>query len=717
MEFCPDDGARLPPAFVREGSALSREPGGLPREPGVTEAQLAWGLARRFRIVRRLGTGGMGSVFLAEQLAVGNRPVALKVLLRKLLDDPEFLLRFQNEAASTGRIHHPNVVTIYESGQGDDGTPYIVMEYLEGETLRHALKTCGALPLAECAEILQQAARGLNAAHKLRIIHRDIKPDNIFLTRDDEGELIVKVVDFGIAKLRESATQTLTGTVLGTPAYMSYEQAFGMKSDHLDARSDIYSLGVVVYEMLTGRVPFHSDTPQGYLRKHLLDQPPPFHAVKPDLPALPEVEKVVMKALAKERDRRYSSVVHFAREFAQAAASVGQPSPSAPEQAGLARDFGRGAVPAPGSPPPIQRETTDRSGSARVGGAEPSPTPPVLRPPSPPQEDRIERPLQEGHLPGGSPLTSPMRPPVVASPSAGRILPLDGPPAPQVRSPVMAKTPQAPVPPQLRPEAATKYALLALAAAGIISFAVWHFSQSGVEQPPRKSTTSGFETKPPTPPARMVAIPSGSFTMGREHAQDSEETPAHSVTVASFYLDKTPVTNAQYAQFVRATGRVAPSAWPGGNYPATQAEWPVTYVSWYDAEAYCQSIDGRLPTEAEWEYAARGTDGRLYPWGDDFNSAPTNSAEASLGHPEMVGAHVTAASPFGVLDMSGNVWQWTEDTYRPYPGHRATFKIPADARVVRGGSYESDKDHVTATARNLDHATSRSPFIGFRCAK
>ena len=173
----------------------------------------------------------MGAVFLAEQIAVGNRPVALKVLSRKLLDDPDFLQRFQNEAASTGRIHHPNVVTIYESGQADDGTPYIAMEFLEGESLRQALTRRGQLPVPEVAEILQQAARGLNAAHKLGIIHRDLKPDNIFLTRGDEGETIVKIVDFGIAKLREPAMRTLTGTVLGTPAYMSFEQASGMRND------------------------------------------------------------------------------------------------------------------------------------------------------------------------------------------------------------------------------------------------------------------------------------------------------------------------------------------------------------------------------------------------------------------------------------------------------------------------------------------------------
>ena len=228
-----------------------------------TDAQLAASLSRRFRLVRRLGQGGMGTVFLAQQIGVGNRPVALKVLNRKLLDDPDFLMRFQNEAGSTGLIHHANVVTIYESGQADDGTPYIAMEFLEGESLHEVLKRRGALPVAEVAEILQQAARGLKAAHKLGIIHRDLKPDNIFLTYPDDvaaplvgahdalafahdvgaglvpalpvgtadtgraqdpplRPVVVKLVDFGIAKLRESAMHTQTGMVLGTPAYMSY---------------------------------------------------------------------------------------------------------------------------------------------------------------------------------------------------------------------------------------------------------------------------------------------------------------------------------------------------------------------------------------------------------------------------------------------------------------------------------------------------------------
>jgi serine/threonine protein kinase/sugar lactone lactonase YvrE len=331
----------------------------------VTEidAQLAASLSRGFRLLRRLGEGGMGAVFLAEQIAVGNRPVALKVLSRKLLDDPDFLLRFQNEAASTGRIHHPNVVTIYESGQADDGTPYIAMEFLEGESLRQALSRRGALPVAEVAEILQQAARGLNAAHKLGIIHRDLKPDNIFLTYPDDAAaplvgahdvgaglvpalpvgiadtgraqdpplppVVVKLVDFGIAKLRESGAHTQTGMVLGTPAYMSFEQASGMRSDELDARSDVYSLGVVVYEMLTGRTPFQSDTPVGYLRMHMQEDPPPFRTVAPDFSGPGEVEPVVMKALTKNREERHTTALEFGQDFARAASASGQTEASA----------------------------------------------------------------------------------------------------------------------------------------------------------------------------------------------------------------------------------------------------------------------------------------------------------------------------------------------------------------------------------------------------
>jgi serine/threonine protein kinase len=265
-----------------------------------------------------LGKGGFGTVFLAQQIEVGDRLVALKVLNRTLTEESD-LRRFKYEAASAGRIRHPNVVTIYAYGSADDDSPYIAMEFLEGESLRGSLKRRGALSVPEVAEILEQAAHGLNAAHKLGIIHRDLKPDNIFLTRGDEGKLVVKVVDFGLAKLREFASVSVTGTVLGTPAYMSYEQASLMRSDELDARSDVYSLGVVVYEMLCGRVPFHSDTLVGILLKHQMDDPPPFRVVASGLNVPPSVEAAVMKAMVKDRDKRFASALEFASAFAKAA--------------------------------------------------------------------------------------------------------------------------------------------------------------------------------------------------------------------------------------------------------------------------------------------------------------------------------------------------------------------------------------------------------------
>jgi serine/threonine-protein kinase len=488
FSLCPRDGAQL--------TAQAKE----------IEAQLAGPLSRRFRIVRRLGAGGMGAVFLAEQIAVGNRPVALKVLSRKLLDDPNFLLRFQNEAASTGRIHHPNVVTIYESGQADDGTPYIAMEFLEGESLRQALSRRGQLPVPEVAEILQQAARGLNAAHKLGIIHRDLKPDNIFLTYpDDEAAplagahdvgaglvpalpvgiadagraqdpplrpVVVKIVDFGIAKLRESGAHTQTGMVLGTPAYMSFEQASGMRSDDLDTRSDVYSLGVVVYEMLTGRTPFHSDTPVGYLRMHMQEDPPPFRAIKPDLPALPQLESVVMKALTKDRQQRYSSVLEFAGELTIAA----QPSR-------------RAEAPVP---PPSTRIVS----------------PPAV--PKPPQFARAPKPLNK-----------------------------------------------------------MKFVAIAVVALIFIVAGVWYLSQHGSKlgniSSPGKAVESKGEAKVnPKDGLKYVWIPPGTFQMGCSPGDTEcgdDEKPPHQVTITKgFWLGQTAVTVGAYKRFAASPGKAMPEA-------------------------------------------------------------------------------------------------------------------------------------------------------------
>jgi serine/threonine-protein kinase len=660
LGFCPLDGRRLAAALTE------------------SEVRIALGLADRFRIIGRLGEGGMGTVFLAEQIALGNRPVAIKLLHRSLVEDPEFLLRFHNEAASTARIHNPNVITVYESGQADDASPYIVMEYLEGVTLRQRIRERGAFPVPETVDIVQQTARGLSAAHRLGIIHRDLKPDNIFLTRGDEGEVVAKVMDFGIAKLRQSATRTLTGMVLGTPAYMSYEQASGMPSDRLDARSDVYSLGVVTYEMLTGRAPFYADTPLGYVKQHVFEEPPPFRTIRPGLPVSPEIEWVVMKALRKDREERYQTPVEFARDLAAAAAPAGPTMDISKLFPSIERD----------SPPPTYKP------------AEPSPqlmTSPAtadvaVQTPPPTAVEGIFEP------PDATPREMPPAP------------------LPQVTyAPAAPET--APIP--LRTDLPTwvKYGAPGVGLLAVLVIGIWYLTRPAPRPaPPPKATAP--KTSPVNPsPADMISIPGSTFVMGRNHTGNFEESPAHSASVASFQLDKRPVTISQYAEFVKRTAHTPPQGWVNGALEGAAPNWPVTDVSWNDANAYCCWKGLRLPSEAEWEFAARGNDGRLYPWGNNFSPLLTNSREAKLGKPEAVGAHPDAASPFGVLDMSGNVWEWTADDFKPYPGGLLLSDIPPNAKVSRGGSYESDKFHVTTTARAYEPASKPSPTIGFRCAK
>jgi formylglycine-generating enzyme required for sulfatase activity len=240
--------------------------------------------------------------------------------------------------------------------------------------------------------------------------------------------------------------------------------------------------------------------------------------------------------------------------------------------------------------------------------------------------------------------------------------------------------------------------------------AVLIYYYRAVTTPPKAAETKEV-------PTGMVPIRGGSFLMGRNGALDPEASPAHEVIVKTFYIDKTPVTNAEFREFLRASNRPAAAKWNVENLPPDQDKWPVTEVTWDDAYAYCHAQGKRLPSEAEWEYAARGTDGRLYPWGEEFNAAAVNSRESGIGRPEPVGAREANRSAFDVADMSGNIWQWCADDYRPYPGRKPDFTIPPGAKAIRGGSFQSERRHVSAITRNLERPATRSPEIGFRCAK
>jgi serine/threonine protein kinase len=307
-----------------------------PRDQGALRpaADLVPGMIIRgkYEVLSKIGSGGMASVYKARHVAFGE-VLALKLVGSRLSGDTDFLKRFRNEAVITRRLQHPNAVRVEDLDATEDGRPFIVMQYVDGRSLRELVRSEGPQPLARAVSVARQVCSALAAAHALGITHRDIKPDNILLGRGPDGAEHVKVLDFGIAKVREAAeggegyTPTRTGMIVGTPQYISPEQAMGKRGDEVDGRADLYSLGVVLYEMVTGRLPFQSDTAMGMLLHHLQTAPTPPDLARPDLAIPAALTDVLMRALQKDRDQRYASAEEMLAALDQVAAL---PLPEAP---------------------------------------------------------------------------------------------------------------------------------------------------------------------------------------------------------------------------------------------------------------------------------------------------------------------------------------------------------------------------------------------------
>ena len=308
MKYCDECHSTYPGDFTtcpKDKSALR----------SLTELTPGVILRDKYEILERIGTGGMATVYKARHVTF-NEIKAVKIVSNKLMDDQEFLRRFKTEAIITRKLNHANAVALDDFDTTADGRPFIVMEYVQGRSLRSWIHDLGTLPPKRALNIAKQVAAALGAAHKLGIVHRDIKPDNIIVLPQRAGDDIVKVFDFGIAKLRGGAgavdmaaehTTTKTGMVVGTPQYVSPEQASGKIGDQIDGRSDLYSLGIVLYEMLTGRLPFKSDTPVGYLIHHLQTAPTPPSGLRPPAHVNDSISALLMKALEKDRDLRFQS--------------------------------------------------------------------------------------------------------------------------------------------------------------------------------------------------------------------------------------------------------------------------------------------------------------------------------------------------------------------------------------------------------------------------
>lgn len=270
-------------------------------------------LEGQFRILQKIGSGGMGSVYKASQVAM-NRLVAVKILHPKLANRKDLVSRFRREASAMSHLVHPNTVKVHLYGELEDGSLFIVMEFLEGKNLHQTVKKGGPLPYDRALPILIQVCGALEEAHQKGIIHRDLKPENIFLCNYLGKDDYPKVLDFGLAKVTEremrpgSIILTQEGMVFGTPEFMSPEQAQGKV---LDARSDIYSLATILYEALTGKLPFDAKTPMEYIQHHVASQPIDLNQRVPGKTFPPELALVIAKALAKKPDDRYQSAAEF----------------------------------------------------------------------------------------------------------------------------------------------------------------------------------------------------------------------------------------------------------------------------------------------------------------------------------------------------------------------------------------------------------------------
>jgi len=632
-------------------------------------------LLGRYRIEEAIGRGGMAEVYKAWD-DQRNYHVAIKVLREDLAEDREFDRRFRREAEALARLSHKNIVRFY-GFEREGYLVFIVMDYVEGTTLRRRIFNAdGPLSADKVLSVVEQVVSALHYAHVQGVLHRDVKPGNIMIQPDGR----VLVADFGIAKAADAATMT---TVMpGTPAYMSPEQC---RSELLDVRTDVYSLGVVVYEMLAGRRPFVGEseeagtgsTGERIRREQMHTSPPLLRRVNPAVSPL--VETVVLRALAKEPEARFATVIEFweafhaalglaiaRREAPEAKVRVAAPAPPAP-------------VPEPAQPPPPMVPVAEKPAPVGV--------------PAPPQPSRLPA----------------AQPPLAAAPTflAGlRRLP-----------------------------AWTCVMVLLVVVGGVVALLA---AGAGLGELLASRPSLGDTWTRPADGMVMVYVPAGEFEMGSTQGA-SDEQPVHTVALDGFWIDRTEVTNAQLAAFLNERDnqteggvtwldledencmieRVGGKHRPQSGY----ADHPVIEVSWYGAKAYCEWAGGRLPTEAEWEHAARGPDGHTYPWGSDAPTCERAQFRECSGRTVPVGSRPGGASWCGALDMAGNVWEWVNDWYDSDYYGRSPSRNPAgpssgERRVLRGGSWEV---YLTSSIRSanryrvIPRVTERN--FGFRCAR
>jgi len=639
----------------------------------------------RYEILGEVGRGGFATVYRARDNEL-ERVVALKVLHPYWSADPDFATRFRREARAVANLRHPNVVTVYEAGEAG-GQLYIAMTYLPGRTLREVLEAEGALPLERALPILEGVAEALDYAHGQGVIHRDVKPSNVMVEETARGPQVT-LMDFGLVKaMAGSAALTSQGTLLGSPEYMAPEQADPERAAEIGPAADRYTLGVVAYQMLTGRVPFPGNTP-ATLNAHLNLDPPDPRAIRRGLSSA--VAEALLKMLDKAPGERFASACAFVARLREALLTESQTLKREAQLGALYERLGAAAT------------QEDWPEVLALGGQVRALDPAYRDVPALMERAReaLRRPASGGRW-------------------GGRLASLPG-------------------------WAWAAGALILVAVLFVVGQAL---SAEPSERPdatrtPTRAATAAPASGPGDTRSRstdgmvMVYVPGGTFQMGSTDGGDDEK-PVHAVTLDSFWIDQYEVTNEQFAAFLNEQGNQTEggATWldlededcliegEGGEYRPKSGyqDHPVIEVSWYGAQAYCEWAGGRLPTEAEWEYAARGPDGNTYLWGEAFECSRGNFyGESCDGYERTapVGSFEDGASWCGALDMAGNVWEWVVDWYGEYLStaqKNPTGPEAGDYKVLRGGSWVTSPISVRSANRYGDIPDVRFGGVGFRC--
>lgn len=662
-----------------------------------------------YRILKKLGQGGMGAVYQALHTRL-KRAVAIKVLATHRLGDPTALARFQREIEAVGRLDHPHLVAAHDANE-DQGIHYLVTEYIEGLDLAQLVQRCGPLPVPEACALICQAAVGLHYAHGQGLIHRDIKPSNLMLTLEhatltatptassqtaNTPTALVKILDLGLALLHEDSTDapelTSVERVMGTLDYMAPEQA--TDSHHVDVRADVYALGATLFKLLTGQAPLASrghDTQWKKLLALAGAEVPPIKTVRDDLPS--GLAAVVDRMLARDRERRYATALQVAEAL---------------------RPFTRGA-----DLTALFKEARARESSTAVERVRPS------QPGN--QAKKLPRFARWEVVLGGLLLLALLAAVILRQPR--RFTEPDGKPAAVWRG----WPADAPAPACARFTAAEAQQVQAAWAKYLGVPVAWE-------------NAIGMQFR---------LIPPGEFVMGssaeeiddtlrqvdqnlpRWLAATRSEAPQHRVVLTTpFYLGSHEVTQQQYATVLETRPSYFAATGPGKDVlPAGGTDWfPVDTVNWLDAHQFCARLSARegdrpgqesyrLPTEAEWEFACRaGTTTRFWNGDRDEDLMQTGWFGRNAGYRTHAVGELQP-NPFGLYDMHGNVWEWTQDAWEPTFYQQAGTGLAVDpwnqaananGRVIRGGDWNFVAAVCRSGHRHIDPPTSRNRYLGFR---